>query len=155
MFWTTLQNQLSGGAGIVLAMHWQGGIKPGGNYDTPDEYNPSDFHPDSALGHAVTMVGYDLRAATPGNPLLDVHDPANNPLVAAPVRSHVWPPVVADSYTVTVNPTDISIVVGAATGVIYGAVITTPEPASWALLSSGLLALGGLAALRRRRQAGT
>ena len=149
VFWSRLQGELSGGAGVLLAIGWQQGA-PGG-YDTPENYSYTD-HPEAPMGHAVTMVGYDVSSADPANHTLSIHDPANNPPGAiAGTTTHVWPPVVADTYPVSVNLTDLSINVAGRPATIYGAVITNPIPEPGTivmLLGAGLM---GLLAYARRR----
>ncbi len=149
-FWSTLQGELSGGAGVLLAIGWQQGA-PGG-YDTPDDYFYSDY-PEAPMGHAVTMVGYDVSTADPANHTLSIHDPANNPPGVGLTTTHVWPPVLADTYPVSVNQFDLSINVAGQRATIYGAVITNPIPEPGTivmLLGAGLMGL--LAYARRRRK---
>jgi hypothetical protein len=150
VFWSTLQQAVSNGDGVLLAVGWQQGAPNG--YDTPDNYF-YDANPENPMGHAFTMVGYDVSNVNPALHTLSVLDPANNPLGNAGTEVHVWPALVADSYAVTVNPGDLSIVVGGVTGTVYAAVITSPipEPGTAALAISGLLALGAAFALRKRR----
>ena len=156
-FWNALQQNLAGGAGILLAIQWtkdQFGnpIIPGSEYDIPNPYDPDDTSEEAAMGHSVTMVGYD--AAVNPNAIL-FHDPANNPLIpnGGGTRSHVWPVVVADSSGVIVNANDITIMIGpvgfAVPGIVYGAVVTNPvpEPSAAVLLVIGAM---GITALRRR-----
>jgi hypothetical protein len=148
-FWSKLQSELSGGAGVLLAIGWQQGT-PGG-YDTPEDYSYTE-HPEAPMGHAVTMVGYDVSGAVAPNPTLSIHDPANNPPGMPGTTTHVWPPVVADTYPVQVNPNDLSINVGGFPATIYGAVITNPIPEPGTivmLLGAGLM---GLVAYARRRR---
>lgn len=146
-FLNTLQSELSGGAGIVLAIHWPGGPPPPGDeydYDLPDPYDSDNNSEEGAMGHAVTMVGYDDPAFT-----LDVNDPANN--LIGGVAVHNLPPAVPDTYNIVVLPNRIDFSTGQIAGSIYGAVITVAEPTSFALAAWGLLVLGGLGLWRRKR----
>ncbi|MHC4447528.1 MAG: hypothetical protein ACYSXF_07095, partial [Planctomycetota bacterium] len=59
-FWALLQNEISQGSGIVLAIQWFPPANP--VYETPNGYMP-EWGPNTAMGHAVTMVGYDNNPA--------------------------------------------------------------------------------------------
>lgn len=137
-FFTFLQQQLSSGAGVILAVAWPNGA-PGG-YETPDNYSGSD-DPNAGMGHAFAMTGYNTLGAIP---TISVNDPANN-LFAA----HNWG---GENTALSLNvgagglPNSLSFGVAGFTGTVYGAVVTIPSPGSIALLG-----LGGLIAVRRRR----
>jgi hypothetical protein len=156
-FWNALQQNLAGGAGILLAIQWTkdpsgNPIIPGSEYDIPNPYDPDDTSEEAAMGHSVTMVGYDVGVIP--NAIL-FHDPANNPLIPGGfTRSHVWPVVVADSSGVTVNANDITIMIGpvgfAVPAIVYGAVVTNPVPEPCALVMLGM-GLAALALLKLRR----
>jgi hypothetical protein len=150
-FWNALQQKLAAGDGILLAIQWTKDpfgnlIIPGSEYQIPNPYDPNNTGEEAAMGHSLTMVGYDV-GVNPNTILF--HDPANNPLIpnGGGTRSHVWPAVVADSSGVTINPNDLTIMIGpqgfAVPGIVYGAVVThpVPEPCALALLGIGLAAL--------------
>ena len=144
-FWATLQSELASGKGILLAIRWPNGA-PGG-YDLPENYFP-DPYPNSPMGHAVTMVGYDVTQ--PANLKLSILDPANNPAGNAGTQVHVWPAVAPDTYTVIVNPSDLSIGVNNFNATIYAAVITSPVPEPSTLILLGISVMGLLAYAWRR-----
>ena len=136
-FWNDLQSELSDGSGVILLIAWFAGAPAG--YETPDGYAPN-VQPESALGHAVTMTGFNTDLPTH---TLSINDPANNAS-----SLHNWPGEGA-AYAVTVNSFDISITLAGSGATIYGAVVTNiPGPGALSLLAlSGMLA----APLRRRR----
>lgn len=137
-FWNNLQTEISNGSGVILLIAWFGGAPAG--YETPDGYTPGVLQT-STLGHAVTMTGFDTTSPTN---TLSINDPANNGGGA-----HNWPGEGA-AYGVTINPSDISIILGGSGATIYGAVVTNiPGPGALTLLAlSGLIAASSG---RRRR----
>lgn len=139
-FWGQLQTEISNGSGVILLIAWIG-VSPPEGYDLPDGYDGSTTA-SSALGHAVTMNGYNTDLITP---TMTIRDPANNG-----GGSHTFSPTLsADTFQVNVSGTsDITIDYGGGSiATIYGAVFTNiPSPGALSLLLvSGLLA-------RRRRQ---
>jgi hypothetical protein len=135
-FWQTLQNETDAGSGIVLCIAWQQGV-PGAPYDVPDPYSGSDS-PESAIGHAVVMVGYNTNGAIP---IVSINDPANNAGI------HNWAGEYAN-YNLGVGANSLTIQLGGVQGTIYGAVITNiPSPGALALLG-----LAGLFGKSRRRR---
>lgn len=138
-FWKALKGATDASAGVILAIEWKNGVPAG--YEVPDNYAPSD-ESDSAIGHAMTMVGYNGQT-------ISVLDPANNA-----GNAHIWPAnVVPDTYNVTIAPNDLTILMpdNITLGTIYAAVITTPEPGTLALLGFGLIAMGRRKARGRAR----
>ncbi|MBL0928340.1 MAG: hypothetical protein IBJ11_11935 [Phycisphaerales bacterium] len=137
-FFNFLQQSLSSGAGVILAVHWLNGA-PGG-YDIPNPYNPSD-NDVTGMGHAFVMTGYNTLAAIP---TISVNDPANNLL-----NAHNWN---GENTVFNLNvgagglPNQLTFGILGFTATIYGAVVTIPTPGAAALLS-----VAGLLALRRRR----
>ncbi|MCA3005247.1 MAG: hypothetical protein LW650_07255 [Planctomycetaceae bacterium] len=137
-FFTFLQQRLSSGAGVLLAVAWPNGA-PGG-YDVPDNYSGSDS-PNAGIGHAFVMTGYNTLGAVP---TISVNDPANNLL-----NAHNWP---GENTVINLNvgmgglPNVLTFGLGGFTGTVYGAVVTIPSPGPLGLLMIG----GTLAALRRR-----
>ena len=98
-------------------------------YDIPEDYYP-DTSPEAAIGHAVTMVGYNSATSQ-----LALVDPADN------AGAHIWAPQYA-WFNVGMTQTDLIIgPVGGVQATIYGAAITNiiPTPGSLALLGLALL----------------
>ena len=142
-FLTALQNNLSGGADVILAIAWQNGL-PGDPYQVPNNYGESD-DPSKALGHAVQMIGYDTDAGT-----ISLNNPADN-------AAHNWGAENA-SYNVIGLPASLQITLGGKTATIYGAVVTqaVPEPSTLLMLLVGaasLTTVGLVRFTRARRQA--
>ncbi|MCZ6834164.1 MAG: hypothetical protein O7G85_00165 [Planctomycetota bacterium] len=135
-FWALLQNEIANGSGIILLIAWTGGI-PGG-YDVPEDYSAG-ISATSAMGHAVTMTGFDTNIT----PFMHINDPANNGGSAHNFGGE------GAAYGVTINPTSLGITLSGSNATIYGAVITNiPTPGAMSLLG-----LAGLFTLRRRRRA--
>jgi hypothetical protein len=154
-------DSLAAGAGVILLIDWRmgdpvlnpppPGINTGPTFggETADQLSHMYDEPQAPgtgandpIGHAVTLVGYDVGAGD-----LLYNDPGNN--LNAGAGQHNWLTYAGrtEVSTFSLRATDIQINVQGTQGFVYGIVTTIPEPGTAALLG---LALGGLAALRRR-----
>jgi hypothetical protein len=144
-FLTELENDISGGADVILVVAWQGKPPVGGGYTVPGNYDNGTIDT-STIGHAFELIGYD--SANIGS--IYVNDPADNP-----GGTHSW---VAQGQNYNVSLANLQFNVGGATAVAYGAVVVkpTPEPSTLVLLASGAaIGLGialGYACRRGRRR---
>jgi hypothetical protein len=124
-FWSQMKTEINNGSGVILLLGWVGTpptFDPESHkYDLPEgaSTNPAGTDP---LAHAVTMTGYDPALAND----LYVMDPANN--LSGGTGIHNWTPGLGDKYVVTVNPTNLSVVVNGSAATIFGAVVTQPVP---------------------------
>lgn len=147
-FWNELQTRLSAGHGVILLIHWLGALPNTNVYNVPgfgqgDEgYQEllSDpnllIDPNLAIGHAVTMTGFDALTQE-----LFINDPADNMPIGVQ-DNHNWSNQNLLS-PVTINANNISIPLGGTTATIYGAVTTLiPAPGAGAILALAFLAGG-------------
>jgi len=137
-FMNDLQATLNSGGRVILAIAWQGQPQP--PYENP--YGAGD-DPSSGIGHAVMMLSY-----TPGaQPTININDPANNLL-----NAHNWG---GENGAVNLQgmPNLVNIGFGPNMGTVYGAVTTqpVPEPSTFVILATGILATVAFACRRRVR----
>ena len=138
-FWLELQSSIDVGKGVILLIDWAGNAPQETEDQQYEEPETPGQGASSSIGHAVTMVDYAPGTFTPAR--IFFHDPGTNLS-----SGHDWTPASPESSLLTVNATNLSASFGLpgfqATGTIYGAVTTIPEPNSLVLFSlSGLLLL--------------